>query len=113
VVGATLQNLLAAAGGELHEWSEMYPGFAKIAKQEGFEAIAKVFEALVVAERQHEHRYRGLAQNVESGKVFKKDKEITWRCRNCGYLHKGKEAPQVCPACAHPQAHFEVLGENW
>lgn len=113
VVGPTLQNLEAAADGELHEWSEMYPGFAGMARTEGFEAIAKIFEALVVAERQHERRYRGLALNVKTGVVFKKDKEVVWRCRNCGYLHRGKEAPQACPACAHPQAHFELLAENW
>jgi len=113
VTGTTLQNLQAAAAGELYEWSEMYPGFAKIAQDEGFEAIAKVFEALRIAERQHERRYRGLALNVEAGTVFKKEKEVVWRCRNCGYLHKGKEAPQSCPACAHPQAHFELLCENW
>lgn len=113
VTGSTLQNLKAAAAGELYEWTEMYPGFAKIARQEGFETIAKIFDSLTVAERQHEHRYLGLAANVEAGTVFKKDKEVVWRCRNCGYLHKGKEAPQVCPACAHPQAHFELLAENW
>lgn len=113
VTGPTLQNLKAAAAGELHEWSEMYPGFAKIAQQEGFGAVAKVFEALLVAERQHEKRYRGLAANVEAGTVFKRGQEVVWRCRNCGYLHKGKEAPQACPACAHPQAYFELLGENW
>ncbi|MBU4200315.1 MAG: rubrerythrin family protein [Verrucomicrobia bacterium] len=113
VVGSTLQNLNAAAAGELHEWSEMYPGFAKIARQEGFETVAKVFEALVVAERQHEKRYRGLASNVEADTVFTKSQDVVWRCRNCGYLHKGKAAPQVCPACAHPQAYFELLAENW
>lgn len=113
VVGTTLQNLQAAAAGELYEWSEMYPGFAKIAQDEGFEAIAKVFEALQDAERQHERRYRGLSLNVEAGTVFKKNKEVMWRCRNCGYIHKSKEAPQSCPACAHPQAHFEILCENW
>ncbi len=113
VVGTTLQNLQAAANGELHEWSEMYPGFARVAQEEGFSAIARMFEALQVAERQHERRYRGLALNVETGAVFRKTNEVTWRCRNCGYLHKGKDAPTVCPACAHPQAHFELLGENW
>ena len=77
------------------------------------ELIAKMFEALLVAERQHERRYLGLAKNVEAGTVFKKNQEVTWRCRNCGYLHKGKEAPSTCPACAHPQAYFELLGENW
>ncbi len=113
VTGPTLQNLKAAADGELHEWSELYPGFAQVARQEGFEPMAKMFEALVVAERQHEKRYRGLAANVEAGRVFKRGQEVVWRCRNCGYLHKGKEAPPTCPACAHPQAYFELLGENW
>lgn len=113
VIGTTLQNLKAAAAGEHHEWSAMYPGFAAIARKEGFEAIAKIFEAVSVAERQHEKRYLGLAANVAKGTVFKKDKETVWRCRNCGYLHQGKEAPQTCPACAHPQAHFELLAENW
>jgi rubrerythrin len=113
ITGPTLQNLKAAAAGEHDEWSELYPGFAKIAREEGFEDAARVFDSVVVAERQHEKRYLGLAANVEAGTVFKKDKDVVWRCRNCGYLHRGKEAPQVCPACAHPQAHFEVLAENW
>jgi rubrerythrin len=91
----------------------MYPGFAKIAREEGFEGIALVWEAVSVAEKQHERRYLGLLANVEAGTVFKKPKAVTWRCRNCGYLHEGTEAPQACPACAHPQAHFEILAENW
>ncbi|HUT04304.1 MAG TPA: rubrerythrin family protein [bacterium] len=113
VIGTTAENLKAAAAGEHYEHSEMYPGFAKIARDEGFEVIARVFEAIAVAEKQHEKRYLGLLANVEAGTVFKKDKPIVWRCRNCGYLHVGTEAPQSCPACAHPQAHFEVLCENW
>ncbi len=113
VVGPTLQNLKAAAAGELYEWTTMYPGFMEIARKEGFDAIAKVFESLVVAERQHEKRYLGLAANVEKGTVFKKDAAVVWRCRNCGYLYTGKEAPQSCPACAHPQAYYELLAENW
>ena len=113
ITGTTLQNLKAAAAGEKDEWSQIYPGFAHMAREEGFEAVAKVFEAILVAERQHEKRYLGFAANVEAGTVFKKDKEVVWRCRNCGYLHKGKEAPHACPACAHPQAHFELLAENW
>lgn len=112
-VCSTLQNLKSAAAGEHEEWSAIYPGFAKIARAEGFEPIAKIFEAVSVAERQHEKRYLGFAANVETDAVFKKDKEVVWRCRNCGYLHKGKQAPQTCPACAHPQAHFELLAENW
>jgi len=113
VIGTTLENLKAAAGGEHYEWSEMYPGFAKTAREEGFEAIAKVFEAISVAEKQHEKRYNDLGANVAGGKVFKKDQPVVWRCRNCGYLHQGTEAPETCPACAHPRAHFELLGENW
>ena len=113
VIGTTAENLKAAAEGENHEWTSMYPEFAATAREEGFENIAKVFEAVVVAERQHEKRYNDLLANIESGKVFKKDKPVVWRCRNCGYLHEGDEAPKACAACAHPQAHFEVLGENW
>lgn len=113
VVGTTLQNLKAAAAGEHYEWTTMYPDFARVARPEGFEEIAKVFESIAVAERQHEKRYLGLAANIEKGTVFKKDKSVVWRCRNCGYLHTGKEAPPNCPACAHPQAYYELLAENW
>jgi rubrerythrin len=113
VVGTTADNLKAAAAGERFEWSELYPGFGRVAREEGFEGIAKVFEAIVVAERQHEKRYLGLMANVETGRVFKKDRPVVWRCRNCGYLHTGAEAPGTCPACDHPQAHFELLAENW
>ena len=113
IVGTTQDNLIAAANGEKHEHTEMYPGFAKIARQEGFEAIAMVWMAISVAEKQHEKRYRDLAANLAAGRVFKRAQAVVWRCRNCGYLHQGMEAPQMCPACAHPQAHFELLGENW
>jgi len=113
VIGSTLENLKAAAEGEEFEWSKMYPGCAATAREEGFDEIAKVFEMISVAEKQHEKRYRDLAANVENGRVFKKDKKIKWRCRNCGYIHEGEEAVDLCPACAHPQAHFEVLAENW
>jgi rubrerythrin len=113
VISSTADNLKAAAAGENYEWSDMYPGFAKVAREEGFDGLAQVFESIAVAEKQHEKRYNELRANVMSGKVFKKDQPITWRCRNCGYLHEGPEAPQECPACAHPQAHFEVLAENW
>jgi rubrerythrin len=113
VIGTTAENLRAAAEGENHEWGVLYPSFAKVAREEGFEAIARVFEAISVAEKQHERRYLGLLANVAAGTVFKKDKPVTWRCRNCGYLHEGPEAPAACLACAHPQAHFEVLAENW
>ena len=113
VIGTTIENLKAAAAGEHYEHTEMYPGFAKIAREEGFDSIAAVFEAIAVAEKQHEKRYVDLAANIEAGKVFKRDEKVIWRCRNCGYLHEGSEAPELCPACAHPQAHFELLGENW
>ena len=113
IIGSTADNLRAAADGEHHEWEGMYPEFAKIAREEGFNVIADVFEAIAVAEKQHEKRYIGLLANVDSGTVFKKDKKVVWRCRNCGYLHEGEEAPKSCPACAHPQSYFELLSENW
>jgi rubrerythrin len=113
IIGSTSQNLKAAASGEHYEWETMYPDFAKIARKEGFNAIANTFEAIAVAEKQHEKRYLDLLANVKSGSVFKKKEKVVWRCRNCGYLHEGKEAPKNCLACAHPQAHFELLGENY
>ncbi|MBW2540165.1 MAG: rubrerythrin family protein, partial [Deltaproteobacteria bacterium] len=108
VIDTTLENLKAAAAGEHYEQTEMYPEFAKTAREEGFDSIAAVFEAIAVAEKQHEKRYVDLAANIEAGKVFKRDEKVIWRCRNCGYLHEGNEAPDSCPACAHPQAHFEL-----
>ena len=113
VIGTTGENLKAAAAGENYEWTEMYPGFAKVARDEGFEEAAKIWEAIMVAERQHEKRYLGLLANVEAGTVFKKDKPVVWRCRNCGYLHEGAEAPATCPACAHARDYYELLAENW
>jgi len=112
-VGDTRQNLLDAAAGEEHEWTEMYPGFALIAQEEGFTDIATVFTAIAVAEKQHDKRYKKLAVNIEEGRVFEREEKIVWRCRNCGYLHEGTKALNKCPACDHPQAHFELLGENW
>ena len=112
-IGATAENLLAAAMGEYEEHSTLYPAFAATARNEGFADIAAVWDAVSVAEKQHEKRYRDLLANLENGRVFKRDQEVVWRCRNCGYLHTGVEAPGECPACAHPQAHFELLGENW
>jgi rubrerythrin len=112
-IGTTAENLRAAAGGEHHEWSSLYPEFARVARQEGFAEIASVFDAVSIAERQHEKRYLGLLKNVEEKSVFKKSKPVIWRCRNCGCLHEGPEAPEICPACAHPQAYFELLAENW
>lgn len=113
VIGTTLENLQASAAGEHHEWDEMYPGFAKIAREEGFEGIASVWDYVSIAEKQHEKRYLDLAANIIAEKVFKKDQPVKWRCRNCGYTHEGISAVEMCPACAHPQAHFELLGENW
>ncbi|MCK5739840.1 rubrerythrin family protein [bacterium] len=113
VVGDTIDNLKGAAAGENHEWTDMYPSFAKIASEEGFDAIATIFEAIAVAEKQHEKRYLDLAKNIADGTVFKKAAPAVWRCINCGYIAEGIEAPKTCPACAHPQAHFELLGENW
>jgi rubrerythrin len=113
IIAPTLDNLKASAAGENYEWTEMYPGFAQVAGEEGFKAIATVFEAIAVAEKQHEKRYLDLAANIEAGRVFKRAEPVVWRCRNCGYIAEGPEAPGVCPACAHPQAHFELLGENY
>jgi len=113
VIGTTAENLKAAAAGENYEWTDMYPSFAKVAREEGFEEIAEIFEAVAVAEKQHEKRYLGLLANVEADTVFKKEKPVVWRCLNCGYLHEGKEAPELCPACAHPRAYYELLCENW
>lgn len=111
--GTTLENLKAAAAGEEHEWSNLYPGFAKIAREEGFIQIAIAFERIAVAEKQHGKRYQQLAANLEEGRVFKRNDTVTWRCLNCGYLHEAQEAPKLCPACMHPQSYFELLGENW
>lgn len=113
VIGKTVENLAEAAKGEKNEWSEMYPGFAAIARQEGFEDIAKAFDAIAVAEKQHMKRYQDLKANIDKGRVFRRHESVVWRCRNCGYLHVANEAPKVCPACQHPQGHFEILGENW
>lgn len=113
IISTTAEALKAAAQGEHHEWEVMYPSFARIAQDEGLASIAKIFEAVAVAEKQHEKRYLGLLANIEAGTVFKKKEAIVWRCRNCGYLHRGVESPDSCPACAHPQGYFEVLAENW
>lgn len=113
VIGDTASNLEAAARGENYEYSQMYPSFAQVAEEEGFTEIAEVFRAIAVAEREHERRYLALLRNVREGKVFRKDRPVKWRCRNCGYVHEGTEAPERCPSCDHPQAYFEVLAENW
>ena len=113
VIGTTLDNLKEAAAGEKYEYGTMYPGFATVARDEGLVEVADIFTAIAVAEKQHEKRYLELAANITDDRVFKRDTPQVWRCRNCGYLHEGTDAPEECPACAHPQAHFELLGENW
>jgi rubrerythrin len=112
-IGTTLENLKAAAAGEEYEWTTMYPEFARIAREEGFKAVAIAFETISIAEKQHEKRYKDLAKNLEEGRVFKRNGKVVWRCINCGYLHEGEDAPKACPACLHPQEYFELLGENW
>lgn len=112
VIGTTAENLRAAASGENEEWSKDYPMFAAIADEEGFPEIAAMYRAISVAEKGHEERYLALLKNIESGKVFAKDEPTVWQCRNCGYIHEGTEAPESCPACAHPQAYFEVKKTN-
>ncbi len=113
VISTTLENLQEAAAGENYEYTIMYPDFAKTAMEEGFKDIAAIFSAIAVAEKQHEKRYKDLAANIEAGRVFKREEKVTWRCRNCGYLHEGTETVDECPACEHKQAHFELLGENY
>ena len=112
-ISTTKDNLLAAANGEKEEWGKLYPEFEKIAKEEGFTEIAKSFKEIAEVEEHHEKRYRALLENVEKKKVFKKDKKIKWKCRNCGYIHEGTDAPDMCPACKHPKAYYEVLAENY
>ncbi|MGI6093364.1 MAG: rubrerythrin [Negativicutes bacterium] len=111
--GCTLDNLKAAAAGENEEWSDLYPAFAKVAEEEGFPEIAKAFNMIASAEKRHETRYVKLANNISEGKVFKKDSKVLWKCGNCGYVHEGEGAPDLCPACIHPTAHFEVFVETY
>lgn len=113
VIGDTYSNLIAAAAGEHHEYTEMYPQFAEVAAKEGYAEVAAVMRAIAVAEEWHEKRYLDFAKNIKEGRVFKREQSVVWRCRNCGYLHQGTDAPHECPACAHPQAHFELRGINW
>ena len=113
VIGDTAANLAAAATGENLEWTKLYKEAEDTARQEGFEEVAKQFKEIAEVEEQHEQRYRKLLKNIKEGKVFKKDNIVKWKCRNCGYVHEGKEAPQECPACAHPQAFYELLCENY
>ena len=113
VIGNTVENLKAAAAGEHYEQTEMYPGFAETAEKEGFTEIAAVFKSIAVAERRHEERYNALAKNITDGVVFKRKKSVRWVCRNCGYVHEGPEAPEVCPACAHPRSYYELEAANY
>ncbi len=113
VIGDTAQNLEAAAAGENLEWRKLYKEAEEVARQEGFEEIAKQFKEIAEVEEQHEKRYRKLLKNIKEGKVFKKDAVVKWKCRNCGYIHEGKEAPKECPACVHPQAFYELLCKNY
>jgi rubrerythrin len=113
VIGTTLENLEAAAAGEKLEWSMLYKDAEKIAKEEGFTEIATTFKEIAEVEEEHEKRYRKLAANIKGKTVFKKDKTVKWKCRNCGYVHEGTEAPRVCPACTHPQSYYEILTENY
>jgi rubrerythrin len=113
VIGTTSENLRAAAAGENYETTEMYPGFAKIADEEGFSEIADVFRSIAVAEARHRDRYLALDKNIAEGKVFRKAASVQWICRNCGYVHEGAEAPELCPACAHPQTYFELEASNY
>lgn len=113
IIADTKENLREAAGGERYEYTTMYPEFARIADEEEFSEIAKAMRSISIAEKQHEKRYLGLLENLNRNRVFNRDSVRKWKCRNCGYIHEGSEAPENCPACAHPRAHFELLGENW
>ncbi|MBW2552674.1 MAG: rubrerythrin family protein [Deltaproteobacteria bacterium] len=113
VIGDTATNLEASASGENIEWTKLYPEAEKVAREEGFSKIADTFKEIAEVEKQHEKRYRKLLKNVKEGTLFKKDNVVEWKCRNCGYIHKGKEAPEECPACAHPQSFFELFCENY
>nr|WP_203558219.1 rubrerythrin family protein [Bacteroides sp. 214] len=113
VIGTTAENLKAAAAGEHEEWNLDYPHFADVAEQEGFKDIAAMYRNIAKAEKGHEDRYLTLLKNVEENRVFAKEEKVVWQCRNCGFMHEGKEAPQTCPACLHPQAHFEEMKTNY
>ena len=113
VIGTTEENLLAAAEGEKEEWGILYPNFAKTAEEEGFAKIAESFKEIGEVEEHHEKRYRTLRENIKRGRVFKRDKPVKWKCRNCGYVHEGTEAPKLCPACKHPQSYYEILTEPY
>ncbi len=113
VIKATYDNLIASADLENNVHTKLYPGFAAVAREENFERAAETWDAISIAEKQHEKSFLALAQNIKSGKIFKRDEKVIWRCRNCGYLHEGTDAPDKCPACVRPSGHFEILCENW
>ncbi len=113
VIGTTLQNLKAAAEGENEEWTELYPEFARVAEEEGFKDIAVAYRMIAKVEKAHEERYAKLYKNLEEGRVFEREGVVIWKCRNCGYIHEGKKAPKVCPACLHPQSYFEIQETNY
>ena len=113
VIGKTIENLAEAAAGENMEWTKLYPEAAEIAQKEGFPEIAKQYTEIAEVEAEHEKRYRKLLQNIKEGKIFKRETKVKWHCRNCGYVHEGVEAPEVCPACKHPQAYYELSAENY
>ena len=113
VIGKTTDNLKAAAEGENEEWTELYPAAAAVAEDEGFPAVAATFRNIAKVEAKHEARYRKLLQNIEKGEVFRRDGSVAWKCRNCGFVHEGTSAPDMCPACAHPQEHFEISVETY
>lgn len=112
-IGSTLDNLKDAAAGENYEWTDMYAGFAKTAREEGFDFIADLFEGVAKIEKEHEARYLKLVENIENGLVFSRDGDVIWQCRNCGHIVIGKKAPETCPVCAHPQSYFEIKAENY
>ena len=112
-IGTTEENLLSAAEGENYEWTDMYAEFAKVAREEGFDDIAALFEGVAKIEKEHEERYRKLLANIEGGLVFSREGDMIWECSNCGHIHIGKEAPEVCPVCAHPKAHFQLKANNY
>jgi rubrerythrin len=113
VIGTTAENLIAAAAGENEEWTDLYPAFEKVAREEGFLQVATAFKMIAKVEEQHEIRYLKLLANIQKGEVFKREEETEWQCRNCGYVHKGKGAPDTCPSCLHPQAYFEIRKTNY
>ena len=112
-IGKTIENLEYGANGEHEEWSIIYPGFAKVAREEGFEDVAKLFEKIATIENAHEGRYRKLYDNIKNNKVFTRDEEVEWVCRECGYVHKGTSAPEICPVCSHPKSFYQLNNENY